>query len=175
MLEQYFPILLFIGFGLGLGLLMVGAPRTIGNTIHLKSTPPWNHFREDTLELTEKGRLDLIHEMGHVWQYQNGGLAYMPLSIIAQIRAAVSGGDRGGAYEWRTAHQAGTPWEDWNPEQQARAIEEYNILLRKSQAGTATPAELHDLSVLLPYIELVRNRQGAPTFGTPTSYEGVGI
>ncbi len=25
MLEQYFPILLFIGFGLGLGLLMVGA------------------------------------------------------------------------------------------------------------------------------------------------------
>jgi hypothetical protein len=155
--------------------LAVGAPRTIGNTIHLKSTPPWNHFKEDTLELTEKGKLTLIHEMGHVWQYQNGGLAYMPLSIIAQIRAAAAGGDRGGAYNWEEAHEAGIPWEDWNPEQQAHAIEDYNILLRKSQAGTATPEELHKLSILLPYIELVRNRQGAPTFGTPTNYEGVGI
>jgi hypothetical protein len=113
--------------------------------------------------------------MGHVWQYQNGGLAYMPLSIIAQIRAAAAGGDRGGAYNWEEAHEAGIPWEDWNPEQQAHAIEDYNILLRKSQAGTATPEELHKLSILLPYIELVRNRQGAPTFGTPTNYEGVGI
>jgi hypothetical protein len=155
--------------------LAVGAPRTIGNTIHLKSTPPWGHFKEDTLELTEQGRLTLIHEMGHVWQYQNGGLAYMPLSIIAQIRAAASSGERGAAYNWREAHDAGTPWQDWNPEQQAHAIEDYNILLRKSQAGTATPAELHELSILLPYIEMVRRGEGAPTFGTPTSYEGVGI
>ena len=140
--------------------LAVGAPRTIGNTIHLKSD--WGHFRGDTLELSEQGRLTLIHEMGHVWQYQHGGLAYIPLSLIAQLRAAVHGGDRGAAYDWRSAHQAGIPWQDWNPEQQAEAIEDYNKLLRKSQDETATPAELHELSVLLPYIEMVRRGEGAP-------------
>jgi hypothetical protein len=145
--------------------LALGAPRTIGNTIHLKSD--WGHFKDDTLELTETGLLTLIHEMGHVWQYQNGGLAYIPLSLLAQVKAAVSGGDRGGAYDWRAAHAAGTPWEEWNPEQQAEAIEDYNKLLRKSKDGTASPEELHELSVLLPYIEKVRRREGAPTFEQP--------
>lgn len=145
--------------------LAVGAPRTIGNTIHLKSS--WGNFVGDTLELSERGRLTLIHEMGHVWQYQNGGLAYMPLSIIAQIRAAVSGGDRGGAYDWQAAHRAGIPWERWNPEQQAEAMEDYNRLLRKQQAGQATVEDLHLLAILLPYVERVRRREGAPTlFGS---------
>jgi outer membrane lipoprotein SlyB len=145
--------------------LAAGAPRTIGNTIHLKSTPPWNHFKGDTMDLSEKGMLTLIHEMGHVWQYQNGGLAYIPLSLIAQIKGAVSGGDRGKAYDWRAAHEAKIPWENWNPEQQAEAIEDYNKLLRKQKDGKATPEDLHTLSILLPYIEKVRHREGAPTFG----------
>jgi hypothetical protein len=145
--------------------LALGAPRTIGNTIHLKSD--WGHFKEDTLELTEQGLLTLVHEMGHVWQYQNGGLAYIPESLWAQFKAAVSGGERAGAYDWRAAHEAGIPWEDWNPEQQAEAIEDYNKLLRKSKDGTATPEELHELSILLPYIEKVRRREGAPTFERP--------
>ena len=147
--------------------LALGAPRTIGNTIHLKSD--WGHFKGDTLDLTEQGQLTLIHEMGHVWQYQNGGLAYIPLSLIAQIKGAVSGGDRGKAYEWREAHEAKIPWEEWNPEQQAEAIEEYNKLLRKQKEGKATPEEIHILSVLLPYIEKVRRGEGAPTFGGPPS------
>ena len=152
--------------------LALGAPRTIGNTIHLKSD--WGHFKEDTLELTPEGLETLIHEMGHVWQYQNGGLAYIPESLIAQLKAAVSGGDRGGAYDWRAAHKAKTPWEEWNPEQQAEAIEDFNKLLRKSKAGTATPAELHELSVLMPYIEKVRRREGAPTYGRPEPTTGAG-
>jgi hypothetical protein len=151
--------------------LALGAPRTIGNTIHLKSS--WGHFKEDTLELTEKGRLTLIHEMGHVWQYQNGGLAYIPDSLWAQFKAAVSGGDRGAAYDWRAAHEAKIPWQDWNPEQQAKAIEDYNILLRKSKEGKASVEELHDLSTLLPYIEKVRRREGAPTFGGQPDHKGL--
>ena len=147
--------------------LALGAPRTIGNTIHLKSD--WGHFKGDTLELTEKGMEVLIHEMGHVWQYQNGGLAYIPESLIAQLKAAVGGGDRGGAYDWRAAHDAGIPWEDWNPEQQAEAIERYNVLLRKSKAkdATMTVEELHELSILLKYIDKVRRREGAPTYEQP--------
>ncbi|MBI4784763.1 MAG: DUF4157 domain-containing protein [Oscillatoriophycideae cyanobacterium NC_groundwater_1537_Pr4_S-0.65um_50_18] len=144
-------------------LYAVGAPRTIGNTIHLKSD--WGHFVGDTLELSDRGKETLIHEMTHVWQYQNGGLAYMPLSIIAQIRAAVGSGNRNAAYNWRAAHNAGTPWENWNPEQQAEAVEDYNKLLQKVRAGTATAEDYQSISILLPYINRIRRRQGAPTFG----------
>lgn len=148
----------------------VGAPLTIGNTIHLKSS--WGHFKGDTLELTPSGIETLIHEMGHVWQYQNGGLAYIPESLWVQFKAFVSGGDRGGAYEWREAHKAGLPWEDWNPEQQAQSIEDYNKLLRKSKDGTATLTELSELSTLLPYMQKVWKRQGAPQFETANMAPG---
>jgi Domain of unknown function (DUF4157) len=144
--------------------LAVGAPRTIGNTIHLKSD--WGHFKGDTLDLTEEGMLTLIHEMGHVWQYQHTGLAYIPLSLIAQLRAAVHGGTRTGAYDWHTPHNEGTPWEYWNPEQQAEAIEDYNKFYRKQQDGTITPAEMRELNTLLPYIEKVRRGEGAPEIRT---------
>jgi len=152
-------------------MMAAGAPRTIGNTINLKSD--WGHFKGDTLELTDVGRETLIHEMGHVWQYQNGGLQYIPDSIIAQIKAAISGGNRNAAYDWRSQHKAGVPWENWNPEQQASAIEDYNKLLRKSKTPSITIPELADLAILLPYIDKVRHRQGAPGSEKPqTGGEG---
>lgn len=154
-------------------LFAVGAPRTIGNTIHLKSS--WNHFKGDTMELTEEGKLALIHEMGHVWQYQNGGLAYIPESLWAQFKAAIGSGSRGAAYDWRQAHQSGLPWEKWNPEQQAGAIEDYNKALRRSKDGTATLEDFHDLSTLKPYMEKVRARQGAPSFGSAPDPRKVGL
>jgi hypothetical protein len=138
----------------------VGAARTIGNTIHLEA----GHFVGDTLELSAAGRTTLIHEMGHVWQYQNGGLAYIPESILAQLRYGRSTGP-GSAYDWRGAHDAGKPWSEWNPEQQAQAIQTYNDLLHKQKAGTATLDDLHVLSILLAYIELVRRGEGAPAYG----------
>jgi len=156
-------------------MLSAGAPRTIGNTIHLKSD--WGHFVGDTMELSppgtkpQSGLETLIHEMGHVWQYQNGGLAYIPESIWAQIKAAVGGGSRNAAYDWRAQHTAGLPWEKWNPEQQAEAIEDYNKLLRKSKDGTATVVELSELATLLPYMKKVWSRQGAPHFEPPDMRE----
>ena len=146
-------------------LLSAGAPKTIANTIHLKSD--WGHFKGDTMELTPVGMETLIHEMGHVWQYQNGGLAYIPESLWAQLKAAASGKTRNAAYDWRAAHDAGLPWQKWNPEQQAEAIEDYNKLLRRSKEGTTTLAELRELSTLLPYMQNVWRRQGAPGFATP--------
>ncbi|BDE11162.1 hypothetical protein Mkiyose1665_42900 [Mycobacterium kiyosense] len=139
-----------------------GAPRTIGNTIHLKSS--WGHFKGDGLELTEEGRTTLIHEMTHAWQFQNGGLAYIPQSVIAQIKAALKGGDRGGAYDWRAAHKEKLPWSKWNPEQQASAVEDYNKLLRASKDKTATPDQIAELAVLSTYVRYVVNRQGAPSW-----------
>lgn len=144
-----------------------GAPKTLGNTIHLKSTPPWNHFKGDTMELTEAGMETLIHEMGHVWQYQNGGLAYIPDSLWAQLKARFSSGSRNEAYDWRAADRQHKPWAEWNPEQQAAAIEQYNKLLRKSKAKTASLAEIAELAILKTYMNEVWNRRGAPHFETP--------
>ena len=145
-------------------MISTGAPKTLGNVIHLRSD--WGHFVGDTLDLTEDGRLTLIHEMGHVWQYQNGGLAYIPESLWAQFKGFVGAGSRNAAYEWREADRMGLPWEKWNPEQQASAIEDYNKLLRKSKDGTATVPDLADLATLLPYMNKVWARTGAPHFET---------
>jgi len=143
-------------------LYAVGAPRTIGNTIHLKSG--WSHFEGDTMNLTEAGRLVLIHEMGHVWQYQNGGLAYIPGSLLPQMKAWITGKGRDAAYNWRAAHKEGKPWNKWNAEQQAAAIEDYNILLRRNKASdpTLTLEDISELALLTSYMKNVWERLGAP-------------
>jgi hypothetical protein len=154
-------------------LYAVGAPRTIGNTIHLKSD--WGHFLGSTLELTDQGRETLIHELTHVWQYQNGGLAYIPQSIIAQIRAAIGSGSRGAAYDWRQAHRAGQAWNTWNPEQQAEMVENYNTALQRIRSGRGAGEDYQTVSMALPYLEAIRRREGAPTFGigAPTQDSGL--
>ena len=147
----------------------VGAPRTIGNTIHLKSS--WGDFVNDTLDLTDRGKETLIHEMTHVWQYQNGGLAYIPLSLIAQIRASWGKGSRNAAYNWRDAIRTKTPWERWNPEQQAQLVEDYNKALKKIHDKKGTGSDYHTVSLAIPYIKKVQRREGAPSFhlGAPDS------
>lgn len=138
--------------------LAAGAARTTGNTVNLQD----EHFKGDTMELSDAGVLVLAHEMGHVWQYQNGGLAYIPSSLIPQLVAAVTGGDRNAAYDWRSAARRGLPWHEWNAEQQAECISDYNEALRRINAGTGTPADFQTCALALPYIELVRQRIGAP-------------
>lgn len=138
--------------------LAAGAARTTGNTINLQD----EHYKADTLELSDEGLLVLAHEMGHVWQYQNGGLAYIPSSLIPQLVAAVKGRSRNVAYDWRTAAAKKLPWHEWNAEQQAECISDYNEALRKVQARKATPADYRTCALALPYIELVRRRIGAP-------------
>jgi hypothetical protein len=152
-----------------------GAPKTLGNTIHLQSEWGGAVFQPgDTLELTENGREILIHEMGHVWQYQHGGYAYIGDSLWAQLKGALGSGSRNAAYDWRTPHNAGVPWEKWNPEQQAAAIERYNQALRATTATppTATPADYTDLTTLQLYMDKVRRGEGAPQFSVPGAVAG---
>jgi Domain of unknown function (DUF4157)/OmpA family len=149
-----------------------GAPRTIGNTIHLKSDGVWQHFKGDTLDLSDEtstkvrptGEQTLIHEMTHVWQYQNGGIAYLPQSLIAQIKAQIKTGSRSAAYNWREAVAKKLPWAEWNPEQQAELVEDYNISLRAINNHTGTPKDYQTVSDASPYIEKIQSREGAPTF-----------
>jgi hypothetical protein len=138
--------------------LSAGAARTTGNQINLQD----EHFVGDTMELSEAGQLVLIHEMGHVWQYQNGGLSYIPSSLIPQIVAAASGQSRNAAYDWRNAVRNHIDWADWNAEQQAECISDYNEALRRINAGNATLADYETVTLAEPYIERVRRRIGAP-------------
>jgi hypothetical protein len=135
------------------------APVALLNSVHLKSS--WGHVDgDDGGTLTGRGLRTLIHELGHVWQYQNGGLAYIPRSLTAQLVAWLKTGSRGGAYKWQEALREGTPWAMWNPEQQAQAIEDYATALRRQDA----PFDARTVELLQPYIDKVRRGEGAPQF-----------
>lgn len=110
------------------GLGSVGAARTVGNTIYL----PGEYFGPDG-KLNERGRETLAHEMGHVWQNQNGGGDYMHKALWAQAKAAVGSGSRNAAYDWHEPASAGVPFSGLNPEQQAHVIEDITLLLRSGQ------------------------------------------
>jgi hypothetical protein len=135
-----------------------GAARTTGNTINLQE----EHFVGDTMELSSAGQLTLAHEMGHVWQYQNGGLAYIPSSLIPQIVAGLSGRSRNAAYDWRDAVRNHIDWSQWNAEQQAECISDYNEALQRINADQATLADYETVTLAEPFIALVRDRIGAP-------------
>jgi hypothetical protein len=88
----------------GSGLLNAGdRSRTTGNTIYMdidSSDPRWNET--------------LVHEMGHVWQFQNGGADYLSKALGSQAIGA--------AYAWETAAKEEKPWESLNPEDQAELL-----------------------------------------------------
>lgn len=135
-----------------------GAARTLGNTINLQD----EHFKGDTMELSDAGLLVLAHETGHVWQYQNGGLAYIPSSLIPQARAMITGASRNLAYDWRDAIKKKVEFADWNAEQQAECMSDYNEALRRINGGKPSLADYQTVTLAQPYVELVRQRIGAP-------------
>ena len=139
-----------------------GTARTLGNTINMDD----DEFVGDTMELSPAGRETLIHEMAHVWQYQHNGWSYAPEALWAQAKAAWQTGSRNGAYDWRSLDRAGTPWEQWNPEAQAEAVEDYNKALRRAFDGSASNEDYKDLDRLGQYIVKM---QGEPT--PPGDYE----
>jgi hypothetical protein len=123
---------------------------TIGNTINLST----EHFAGESLELSQTGRLVLIHELAHIWQFQNGGFAYIRSSLVAQTIGLIKTGSRRAAYDWRKAHDAGRPWSAWNAEQQAECISQYH--------AAAGCADRDTMRTVFRYMRRVRNRDGAP-------------
>jgi hypothetical protein len=75
-------------------------PFAHGNTIYMKG----NTIDEGLL----------VHEMAHVWQFQNGGTDYMSEALFSQ--------QWGHGYDWR-ASVPGTPFAELEPEQQAELLE----------------------------------------------------
>ncbi len=96
-----------------------GMKNGAGMTAHVVDNTVWlprNAFRAD-------GSIDpdlLVHEMGHVWQYQNRGPGYMGDALVAQITEGRSGNlGSGSAYDWLSAAQDGRAFDAMNPESQA--------------------------------------------------------
>jgi hypothetical protein len=131
--------------------LAFASATTIGNTINLRA----EHFAGNTLELSRTGCVVLIHELGHVWQFQNGGFAYIRSSLFAQIAALITTGSRRPAYDWRKASNLSRAWRDWNAEEQAQCISDYYLAFGDTDHD-------HTARMALPYIMCVRRRSGAP-------------
>lgn len=147
-----------------------GTARTVGNRIYM----PAKYFVRDsgtgqpTDVLTPAGEDTLVHEMGHVWQYQHSGLDYIPAALIAMAEAAITEGDRSAAYEWQPAARAGVPFAELNPEQQAQCFEDYNAALRRIRAGTPWATDVQDVSLATPYVtELQRSGRPPPNRKPP--------
>ena len=139
-------------------LLSIGAACVTGNRINLQP----RHFQRETMELSDCGWRVLIHELTHVWQYQNGGLAYVRSSLVAQCFAFARRGRRSAAYDWRAMVNAGVPWVRWNAEQQAEAMGDYAAARHRLKSFAATREDGRTVALLLPYVQLVRSRFGAP-------------
>ncbi|MEO0592562.1 MAG: hypothetical protein AAFZ38_03195 [Myxococcota bacterium] len=103
------------------GLFSVGGndrPFVLGNTIYFKDRALFESLSKDqdrTAYLEAKGLF--IHEMMHVWQYQNGGNDYLIESLYRQARA-----DDDEAYVWEDSVPQ-TPWHRLQVEQQAKMLE----------------------------------------------------
>lgn len=142
---DYDPIVITRG-----SIMSAGSARATGNAVNLED----KHFVGDTMELNGSGYTTFIHEMTHVFQYQHGGMGYIPESLWEQYKAWKRTGSRDAAYEWKPLDAAGVPWEEWNVEQQAYAVEQYNIELRKMDRGEKYDPAL--LARLQPYVEHMR-------------------
>ncbi len=87
------------------GLLgMSGRAFTIGNTIYI----PEGAETTDSL---------LVHEAGHAWQFQHGGLDYISDALIGRYLG-------GEGYNIGLALVDGKSWDELNPEQQAELLEQ---------------------------------------------------
>jgi hypothetical protein len=133
-----------------------GSTRVVGNTINFASNWGSTYLFEDTPEWKlNKAGLDLLgHEIGHVWQFQNGGWAYAGDALIKQAAGYYSTGSRNTAYDFETAIYWDIPWEKWGPEQQAEAIDQWNLATRNTH-------DKKQIRKLQPYVEKARRGEGA--------------
>jgi len=89
----------------------VNAPTTLGNYIRIGSAgmPDWV----------------LIHELAHIWQFQNKGMSYISDSLHHQTEAWVTSGFRSRSGAYRVTIESGKSIHDYTAEQQAVIIETF--------------------------------------------------
>jgi hypothetical protein len=140
------------------------APHVVGNIIYLTNTWCGQAVFQPDGSLTPEGLETLIHEVGHVWQNQNGGGFYMHRALLAQFGAFLRSGERHGAYVWRKEYAAGASFEQLNPEQQATLMEDIGVALRDHGQVVASawkpPLSPPELRYVLSAWERIRLGEG---------------
>jgi hypothetical protein len=89
-------------------------PYVVDNTIWL----PAKYFDANG-DLTPTGLRELVHEVGHVWQYQREGPGYLAEALEAQARYGSGLVGTGGAYDWVAELNRGKSFDTMNPEARA--------------------------------------------------------
>jgi hypothetical protein len=125
------------------------ASMTLGNAIHLKQSD----VDEEANTLSSKERFILIHELGHVFQYQHNGWSYLLRSFASQFQAYIQTGTRTNAYDWRSRITDSDAYDAWNPEEQAEALAEFARERDAIDAGSRMrDTSIEKLSCLIPLL-----------------------
>lgn len=100
----------------------------------------------------------LVHELGHVWQYQNGGTDYVCETLWPRWF--------GHGFDWREALDEGWGWRELDPDQQVRLLQ---VVYARSRFFEDPDARFVDEETGADYtgqleeaIEQIWARQGAP-------------
>jgi Domain of unknown function (DUF4157) len=97
----------------------------------------------------------LVHEMGHVWQHQNGGTDYMSEALWAQ--------QFGDGYDFEKGISQGKSWSELNPEQQSELLQTaYRSGFFNTPGGRFVYNGTDYTDYLNNALSQVRNGQGAP-------------
>jgi hypothetical protein len=136
------------------GAAALGASRTIGDTIYLQD----GEFAGSCGLDLDPDSTTLIHELTHVWQFQHGGASYIAGALSAQLGSVLTTGERDAAYDYTALLERGTPWESWNPEQQASLVEDYERAVRSAYRTTD---ERQLVRAAQPYLRELRAGRGA--------------
>lgn len=129
---------------------IAAAPTTLGNNIRVS---PGYTMDNGTL----------VHELTHVWQYQNRGTGYISNSATHQIGAMIAGGDRNGAYD--AVVVPGRSFHHYSAEHQAVIVERWynNPSLRADPVYQALIAEVRGatpMSAMDRYMESMYGTTG---------------
>jgi len=98
------------------------AARSVGGVLYLPSKYVALEYCGEYI-LSKQHVHTFGHEMGHVWQHQNGGADYAHIALAYQAHARITTGDRNNAYRGAEALENGTRFENLNPEEQADVID----------------------------------------------------
>jgi hypothetical protein len=134
---------------------------TVGNIVYM----PDKYFDPTTGKLKPLGLKVLSHEVGHVWQNQNGGGDYIHNALFWQIAAIINGGEYGDAYNWREALRDGKSFEAMNAEEQAAVMRAIRVALLDgvitAADGGTPPYSAAEIAFLLDTAEKLKSGEGA--------------
>ncbi|MBN1209724.1 MAG: DUF4157 domain-containing protein [Myxococcaceae bacterium] len=90
-----------------------GRAFVLGNTVYMPKQD-FENLNATKDQPGSAGRSLIAHEMGHVWQFQNKGIGYLPEALWAQ--------NFGDAYNFAKALDEGKAFSQMDPEQQAEMM-----------------------------------------------------